>query len=70
MDRTYAATKFYQVLVQVPNWQIIPLTDAAQAVQRTAYPDAYAAHTTAAHTTAAHYLVATVSGALVGCQSR
>lgn len=65
MNPVYAATKFYQALVKVPNWQTIPLTEAAQAVQESAYPDAYAPHTSAAE-----YLVATVSGALVGCQSR
>jgi peptidoglycan DL-endopeptidase CwlO len=42
MNPTYAATKFYQHLVQVPNWQHMPLTDAAQAVQRSAFPNAYA----------------------------
>jgi cell wall-associated NlpC family hydrolase len=39
---TYAATKFYRRLVQVPNWQTIPLTEAAQAVQRSGFPNAYA----------------------------
>jgi peptidoglycan DL-endopeptidase CwlO len=42
MNPAYAATKFYEHLVQVPNWQTIPLTDAAQAVQRSAFPNAYA----------------------------
>jgi hypothetical protein len=65
LNPTYAATKFYQALVKVPGWQTIPLTEAAQAVQRSAYPDAYAAHTTAAQ-----YLVATVSGALADCPPR
>jgi hypothetical protein len=44
MDPTYAATAFYKGLVQVPGWQSIPLTDAAQAVQVSAYPDNYAKH--------------------------
>ena len=30
--------------VTVPNWQSLPLTEAAQAVQHSAYPDAYAKH--------------------------
>jgi cell wall-associated NlpC family hydrolase len=42
MDPMYAATTFYRRLVQVPNWQHIPLTEAAQAVQRSAFPNAYA----------------------------
>ena len=39
---TYAATAFYTRLLQVPGWQNMALTDAAQAVQRSAYPGAYA----------------------------
>lgn len=42
MDPKYAAGKFYDALVKVPNWQAIPLTQAAQAVQRSAFPFAYA----------------------------
>ncbi len=42
MDPTYAATKFYTRLLTVADWQTLPLTAAAQAVQRSAYPDAYA----------------------------
>ncbi|MEU1808404.1 C40 family peptidase [Micromonospora aurantiaca (nom. illeg.)] len=44
MQPDYAATKFYQRLNQVPRWETLPLTDAAQAVQRSAFPDAYAKH--------------------------
>lgn len=33
---------FLDHLLAVPNWQSLPLTVAAQAVQRSAYPDAYA----------------------------
>jgi hypothetical protein len=62
MNPVYSSTKFYSALVQVPNWQTIPLTEAAQAVQRSAYPNAYAAHQNQAE-----YLVATVSGALDSC---
>ena len=65
LDPTYAATKFYQALVKVPNWQSIPLTEAAQDVQESAYPDAYAAHSEAAA-----YLVATISGALDDCTTK
>ena len=62
LDPVYASTKFYQALEQVPNWESIPLTQAAQAVQRSAYPDAYAKWAAPAQ-----YLVATVSGALKNC---
>ncbi|MGH3680794.1 MAG: M23 family metallopeptidase [Natronosporangium sp.] len=44
MDPTHAATVFYERLLQVPGWQDMPLTEAAQAVQRSAFPDAYARH--------------------------
>jgi hypothetical protein len=37
-----AATAFYDRLLQVPGWRVLPLTVAAQDVQRSAYPDAYA----------------------------
>ena len=43
-DPRYAAGKFYERLVTVENWASLPLTQAAQAVQRSAYPDAYAKH--------------------------
>jgi murein DD-endopeptidase MepM/ murein hydrolase activator NlpD len=41
-DPAYGAGKFYDRLVTVPGWQTLPLTVAAQDVQRSAYPDAYA----------------------------
>jgi cell wall-associated NlpC family hydrolase len=42
MNPVHAAAAFYQHLLNVPGWQHLPLTDAAQAVQRSAHPDAYA----------------------------
>jgi murein DD-endopeptidase MepM/ murein hydrolase activator NlpD len=42
MDPVYASTRFYQALKRVDGWQAMPLTKAAQAVQKSAYPDAYA----------------------------
>jgi hypothetical protein len=44
MDTTYSSTAFYNALLKVSNWQSLPLTDAAQDVQHSAYPDAYATH--------------------------
>ena len=41
-DPVYASGKFYQALQDVANWQSLQLSAAAQAVQRSAYPDAYA----------------------------
>lgn len=37
-----ATASFYGRLVRVPGWRTLPLTVAAQDVQRSAYPDAYA----------------------------
>ena len=44
MDPYYATTKFYNALVRVKGWQTREITKVAQAVQRSAYPDAYADH--------------------------
>jgi murein DD-endopeptidase MepM/ murein hydrolase activator NlpD len=40
----HAATKFYEHLLEVNGWETMSLTDAAQAVQISAFPDAYAKH--------------------------
>jgi hypothetical protein len=47
-DPTYAATAFYQNLVEVDGWENMPLTKAAQKVQVSAYPEHYAKHETQA----------------------
>ncbi|TDB72588.1 M23 family metallopeptidase [Micromonospora sp. KC723] len=44
MTPEYASRKFYEKLLKVDNWQQLPLTLAAQKVQISAYPDAYAKH--------------------------
>ncbi|SBT41247.1 hypothetical protein [Micromonospora auratinigra] len=41
-DPEYATLAFLKGLKQVDGWQDMPLTDAAQTVQVSAYPDAYA----------------------------
>jgi hypothetical protein len=43
-DPVYSSRKFYEKLLTIPNWQSMPLAEAAQATQRSAYPDAYAKH--------------------------
>jgi hypothetical protein len=40
-DPRYAADRFYAALNKVRGWQQMRVTDAAQAVQRSAYPTAY-----------------------------
>ncbi|MGY0007903.1 peptidase M23 [Micromonospora sp. I033] len=44
MDPEYATKAFLSALEQIPGWQDLPLTVAAQAVQVSAFPDAYAQH--------------------------
>lgn len=44
MDPVYAAGKFYDHLVEVPGYSRLPLTVAAQQVQRSGFPQAYAKH--------------------------
>ncbi|MFI9205206.1 hypothetical protein [Streptomyces sp. NPDC053048] len=43
-DPVYAAGKFYDHLVEVPGYSRLPLTVAAQKVQRSGFPQAYAKH--------------------------
>jgi hypothetical protein len=43
-DPRYAAGRFYSALLKVKGWQEMRVTDAAQAVQRSAYPEAYEDH--------------------------
>ncbi len=44
LDPVYSSTKFYEHLLRMPNWENRALTDVAQEVQRSAFPDAYAKH--------------------------
>jgi hypothetical protein len=47
-DPAYQTNKFYDKLLTVDGWQTMRLTEAAQTVQVSAYPEAYAKHTRAA----------------------
>ncbi|BCJ29325.1 hypothetical protein [Actinocatenispora sera] len=42
MNPEISATKFYQALLRIPGWQHLPVTVAAQRVQVSAFPSAYA----------------------------
>ncbi|MFI6948193.1 C40 family peptidase [Streptomyces sp. NPDC050422] len=42
LDPVHASTKFYEGLKKVSGWQSLSITQAAQAVQRSGLPDAYA----------------------------
>ncbi|MEH1167304.1 hypothetical protein V6V47_18155 [Micromonospora sp. CPCC 205539] len=53
MRPSYAARAFYEALNEIIGWQDMSVTAAAQAVQISAYPDAYAQHEDRAATVAA-----------------
>jgi hypothetical protein len=42
MDPVYATNAFYDVLVKIEGFESLPITDAAQKVQRSGFPQAYA----------------------------
>jgi hypothetical protein len=65
MDPVYASTKFYQALLNVPGWQKMTLTQAAQAVQHSGLPTAYAQYEQFATVIAAVFTGATGPG--LGC---
>ena len=44
MDPVYSTDRFYDGLVGIAGYQDLPITDAAQKVQRSAFPEAYAEH--------------------------
>ncbi|HEX5117840.1 MAG TPA: C40 family peptidase [Pseudonocardiaceae bacterium] len=48
MNPTYAAMQFYRRLLAVSGWRAMSVNDAAQAVERSGFPDAYATHEQAA----------------------
>ncbi len=44
MDPRYSAAMFYTALAKVDGWEDLRVTDAAQRVQRSGFPEAYADH--------------------------
>jgi hypothetical protein len=44
LDPSYATTAFYDALQKVDGYQTMPITEAAQKVQRSGFPEAYADH--------------------------
>ncbi len=42
LDPAYAAHRFYEALLAMAGWEQMTITQAAQAVQLSAHPDAYA----------------------------
>ncbi len=41
LDPVYAARKFYEALVKVPDWQHRPVAEVAQKIQQSGFPEAY-----------------------------
>jgi hypothetical protein len=69
-DPVYAATQFYDALLQVSGWQTKPLAQVAQAVQRSATPGAYARwEQTAGALVAKTWGVHVVTSLTIGCDS-
>ncbi len=54
-DPVFASQAFFDALMRIDGWQQLPVTEAAQAVQQSAYPDAYEQHTDDAQTMAAAF---------------
>ncbi|MFI1831314.1 C40 family peptidase [Streptomyces sp. NPDC020412] len=63
MNPVYSSWKFYKGLQRIPDWQGMSVTDAAQAVQRSGFPQAYAKHESMAVN-----IVAGMSGSSGGAQ--
>lgn len=59
MTPEYAAGKFFQGLTKIDGWQTMTVTDAAQAVQISGFPDAYAKWETLARSLVAEHFAAT-----------
>ncbi|MFJ6945296.1 hypothetical protein ACISU4_11710, partial [Streptomyces wuyuanensis] len=65
LDPVYASTKFYKALKSVRGWESMPLTVAAQKVQKSGLPDAYAKHEPLA-TALQQAIAPTLGGAAAG----
>ncbi|WP_461152630.1 M23 family metallopeptidase [Saccharopolyspora tripterygii] len=48
LNPVYSSTQFYTHLLAVPGWETLRVTEAADAVQKSAFPEAYAEHEPAA----------------------
>jgi hypothetical protein len=55
-DTVTSTTKFYDALLAIPGWAGMDVTQAAQRVQRSGYPEAYADHEPEARTLALAFL--------------
>jgi murein DD-endopeptidase MepM/ murein hydrolase activator NlpD len=67
MDPRYSAGKFYDALLRVPGWEQMAVTVAAQRVQASGHPDAYAQWEQLARDVVAEITGSVVSGPAGGC---
>lgn len=67
-DPVYASNAFYDALVQVPGWQEGVVTEVAQEVQRSAFPDAYADHEPEGRVLASVLTGQEGAGTIMGCR--
>nr|WP_307710880.1 C40 family peptidase [Streptomyces sp. V1I6] len=65
LDPVYASTKFYKALKSLKDWENMPVTVAAQKVQKSQFPDAYAKHEPLA-TALQQAIAPTLGGAAAG----
>ncbi|WP_018331616.1 hypothetical protein [Actinomycetospora chiangmaiensis] len=56
LDTVTSSTKFYEALLATPGWADMDVTEAAQRVQRSGFPEAYADHEPEARTLAVNFL--------------
>ncbi|GLZ53843.1 hypothetical protein Acsp07_34600 [Actinomycetospora sp. NBRC 106378] len=56
LDTVTSSTKFYEALLATPGWAGMDVTEAAQRVQRSGFPEAYADHEPEARTLAVAFL--------------
>ncbi len=68
-DRYYATNKFYDALEKVPDYKTLRITEAAQRVQRSGFPEAYEDHAADARTLAS-VLTGYSPGGLFSCVVR
>lgn len=66
MNPVYASNRFYDELVKIPDFQHKRITEIAQQIQRSGYPEAYAAHETEGRTLAS--VLTGQSSAGLGCR--
>lgn len=68
-DPYYATNAFYDALEKIPDYKVMRITEAAQKVQRSGYPEAYEAHASDARTLAS-VLTGYSPGGLFSCVVR